>query len=355
MSQFLLKKYASLLPYTPGEQPKTGGYIKLNTNESPFPPSEKAREEYLKAFDRLNLYNDPENGALGAAIAKRYGLKTGNVLLTNGSDEALAFIYMAYADAEHPFAAPEISYGFYPVFSQLTGARNVTFPLKPDCSVDADAFVKTEYNVVFANPNAQTGTFMPVEDVERIVAASPERIVAVDEAYVDFGAESSVVLIKKYPNLIVIGTFSKSRSLAGGRIGFALSSEEIVSDLKRIKYSFNPYNLGRAAEAAALGALADEEYFSECTARVKQAREYTRAEAKRLNMEVVDGKANFLLMRSELIDGGELKDRLFAEKIIVRHFSTPYLSPYIRVTIGSMDEMKTFIKVLGNILKGAVK
>ncbi len=355
MSRFLLKKYASLAPYVPGEQPKTGGYIKLNTNESPFPPSEKAREEYIKAFDRLNLYNDPENGALAAAIAERFGLEASNVLLTNGSDEALAFIYTAYADAEHPFAAPEISYGFYPVFSQLTGAENVTFPLKPDCSVDAEAFVKTKHNVVFANPNAQTGTAMPPGDVERIVAASPSRIVAVDEAYVDFGTESAAGLIKKYPNLIVVRTFSKSRSLAGGRIGFALSSAEIVSDLKRIKYSFNPYNLGRAAEAAALGALKDEKYFSECVARVIEAREYTASEAKRLGMDVVDGKANFLLMRSGLIDGGELKDRLFAEKIIVRHFSTPFLAPYIRVTIGSMDEMKAFIKVLENILKGAVK
>lgn len=355
MSGFLLEKYRGISPYVPGEQPKEAGYIKLNTNESPFPPSEKARKRYMQAFDKLNLYNDPENGTLTGAIAEEFGLKRENVLVTNGSDEALAFIYMAYAEKGKPFAAPEVSYGFYPVFSRLVGADIVTKPLKEDLTVDAEAFAKCDLNVIFANPNAQTGTFMPISDIEKI-AKKRSRLVVVDEAYVDFGAESAAALIRKYPNIVVVRTFSKSRSLAGARIGFVIAAEDIVADLKLIKYSFNPYNLGRAAEAAATGAFEDKEYFDICREKIIEAREYTLRRAEALGLRVIRGKANFLLMSSEDIDGGELKNRLYDEKIIVRHFSSPaLLSPYIRVTIGSMDEMKTFIKVLEKILSGVRK
>ncbi len=350
MTKFLLDKYKDFEPYVPGEQPQ-GGYIKLNTNESPFPPSERAREKYIAAFDKLNLYNDPENSALCKVIADRYGVLPENVLVTNGSDEALAFIYMAYADGSHPFAAPEISYGFYPVFSALVGADKLTFPLKSGGYVDEKAFIGYDGNVIFANPNAQTGTFMPLSAIEEML--KKPRLVVVDEAYVDFGAQSALPLLKKYGNLIVVRTLSKSRSLAGGRIGFAIASAEVTAELKLIKYSFNPYNLGRAAEAAAIGAIEDEEYFSRCTAAVIRAREYTEREAKALGMEMTDSLANFLLMKRPGTDGGVLKAELMRRGVLVRHFSTPGLSDCIRVTIGSMEQMETFIKVLKDIISGA--
>ena len=350
MTKFLLDKYKGFEPYVPGEQPQ-GGYIKLNTNESPFPPSETARELYTAAFDRLNLYNDPENTALCKVIADRYGVSPENVLVTNGSDEALAFIYMAYADKTHPFVAPEISYGFYPVFSALVGAEKKTFPLKSDYFIDEAAFINCDDNVIFANPNAQTGTFMPIGQIAEML--KKPRLVVVDEAYVDFGAESALPLLKEYDNLIIVRTLSKSRSLAGGRIGFAIAAKEIVSELKLVKYSFNPYNLGRAAEAAAIGAIQDEEYFRKCTAAVIGAREYTEQAAKALGMTVIDSRANFLLMKCPTMDGGELKAELMRRGVLVRHFSTPGLSEYIRVTIGSMEQMKTFIQELKNIISGA--
>lgn len=350
MTKFLLSKYKDFAPYVPGEQPQ-GGYIKLNTNESPFPPSERAREKYAEAFGKLNLYNDPENTALCKVIAARYGVSPENVLVTNGSDEALAFVYMTYADAEHPFAAPEISYGFYPVFSALVGASEKTFPLKSDRYVDEQAFIDCDDNVIFANPNAQTGTFMPIASVKAIL--EKPRLVVVDEAYVDFGARSALPLLKEYDNLIVIRTLSKSRSLAGGRIGFLIASAEVVSELKLIKYSFNPYNLGRAAEAAAIGAIEDEEYFRRCTSAVVEAREYTVKAAKESGMEVVDSLANFLLMKHPSVGGAELKAALMENGVLVRHFSTPGLSEYIRVTIGSMEQMKKFIEVLKNVISGA--
>lgn len=350
MTKYLLEKFKELVPYTPGEQPQ-GGFIKLNTNESPFPPSERARERMKAAFDKLNLYNDPENAELTKVIARCYGLDKENVLVTNGSDEALAFLYIAYAEKGKPFAAPEISYGFYPVFSRLVGAEVKTFPLKEDFSVDEEAFIACDDNVIFANPNAQTGTFMAVEHIERML--SKPRLVIVDEAYVDFGAQSVKPLVKSRDNLVVVGTLSKSRALAGGRIGFVIAAREIIDELKLIKYSFNPYNLGRAAEALAIGAFEDEKYFSECISKVIEAREFTDKAVKELGMVAVKSQANFILMRAPGIDGGELKEKLMERGVLVRHFSTPGLSPFIRVTIGSMEQMKTFVKVLKNIISGA--
>ncbi len=350
MTKYLLEKFKELVPYTPGEQPQ-GGFIKLNTNESPFPPSERARERMKAAFDKLNLYNDPENAELTKVIARCYGLDKENVLVTNGSDEALAFLYIAYAEKGKPFAAPEISYGFYPVFSRLVGAEVKTFPLKEDFSVDEEAFIACDDNVIFANPNAQTGTFMAVEHIERML--SKPRLVIVDEAYVDFGAQSVKPLVKSRDNLVVVGTLSKSRALAGGRIGFVIAAREIIDELKLIKYSFNPYNLGRAAEALAIGAFEDEKYFSECVSKVIEAREFTDKAVKELGMVTVKSQANFILMRAPGIDGGELKEKLMERGVLVRHFSTPGLSPFIRVTIGSMEQMKTFVKVLKNIISGA--
>lgn len=354
MSKFLIDRYSSLDPYVPGEQPQDRRYIKLNTNESPYPPSPEA----VAAIDEdavrgLRLYSDPECRTVTKAIAEYYGVKSTEVIVGNGSDEILAFVYAAFCDDKRKLASPEISYGFYPVFGELIGVKNYVIPLKKDYSLDVDAFVNCPDNVIFANPNAQTGIAITLADVERIVSARTDRLVVVDEAYVDFGAESAVALTRKYDNLIVVQTFSKSRSLAGARLGFAIASEALISDLKAVKFSFNPYNVNRLTEMLGAKAIRDKEWFEVNRKKIISTREYTFAALEDLGFEVLPSMANFLLARSDKIGGEKLYLALKERGVLVRYFSSPALSDFVRITIGSRYEMEILLKEIKDIITGA--
>lgn len=351
MSKFLSKKYDSLAPYTPGEQPKERTYIKLNTNESPFPPSEKALELARAEAEKLMLYSDPECRDLVAKMAESFGVEKSMVIMTNGSDEVLNFAFMAYCDDKTPAVYADITYGFYKVFAAINNIASKVIPLKADFSIDIDEYINTDGTVFIANPNAPTGMLLPLSEIERLVKSNPDRIVVIDEAYVDFGGESAVVLTKKYKNLLVTGTFSKSRSMAGGRLGYGIACPEIIEDLTRIRYSTNPYNVNRMTMAAGVGALLDKEYFEEnCKAIIKN-REWTEKELKALGFEFTNSKANFIFAKSDRIDGKSLYLSLKEKGVLVRHFDAPRISDYNRITIGNAVEMQTLVDKIKEILE----
>ncbi len=351
MSRFLSEKYSSLTPYTPGEQPKERKYIKLNTNESPFPPSQKAVEAAYRAAQSIELYSDPEAKGLTAKIAELYDVTPDCVLCTNGSDEILNFAFMAFCDKQRSAVFPDITYGFYSVFAELNGVPYEEIPLCEDFSINANDYVGINKNIFIANPNAPTGICLSLGEIERIVASNPDNVVVIDEAYVDFGAESAVGLIKKYDNLLVTQTFSKSRSMAGGRLGFGVGCPSIIADLNMIKYSTNPYNVNSMTMAAGLGVLCDEEYTRKNCRAVMKNREYTANELKKLGFTMTESKANFLFARHDKIDGGELYLKLRERGILVRHFTKPRISEYNRITVGSREEMDAMIAAMADVLE----
>ena len=351
MSRFLTEKIVKLEPYVPGEQPKERKYIKLNTNESPFPPSPMAIKLASEELERLMLYPDPDCVKLCGAIAEEYGVSSSNVILTNGSDEVLNFAFMAYCDAQTPALFADITYGFYEVFSSVNGVPCEIIPLKTDFSLDVADYMGRRGTVFIANPNAPTGKAIPLSDIEALLMSDKNRVVVIDEAYVDFGSESAVSLIKKYDNLLVTQTFSKSRSMAGARLGFGIASENIISDLNRIKYSTNPYNVNRMTAAAGLGAILDKAYFENNCRQIIDNRAFITAKLGRLGFEVIDSKTNFVFAKSDSIGGDELYLKLKSEGILVRHFSKDRIKDYVRITIGSADEMKTLVSALERILE----
>ena len=351
MSKFLTEKYQTLKPYVPGEQPKERQYVKLNTNESPFPPSAKAVARAKEQLEKLMLYPDPDCKELTEAIAKEYGVSPEQVILTNGSDEVLNFAFMAYCDKATPAVFPNITYGFYKVFAALNGVPMKELPLNKDFTVDVEAYCKERGTVFIANPNAPTGLFLPVSEIERIVAANPERVVVVDEAYVDFGGESCIPLIEKYDNLLVTQTFSKSRSMAGARLGFGVASKGIIEDLHRIRYSTNPYNVNRTTAAAGLGAIEDGEYFRQNCETIIKNREYAANELRALGFTMTDSAANFLFVKHDKIAGGELYEKLKERGVLVRHFNQAEIAAYNRITVGSLSEMQTLVNEIKTILE----
>ncbi len=353
MSRFLKSDYSGLKPYTPGEQPRDFKYIKLNTNESPFPPSPSVLACLNEnEGNNLRLYSDPENNILTDAISEYFGVNKENILVTNGSDEALAFIFCAFFDEKREVCFPEISYGFYPVFCQFTGIKINEIPLKADFGIDVDAFVKTDKSVVIANPNAPTGMAVNVDEIKRILDANKDRLVVVDEAYVDFGTYSCVSLINEYENLIVVQTFSKSRSLAGARLGMCLACPSLIADLKAVKYSFNPYNVNRLTERAGAAAIRDINYFNECRTEIMYNRSFTARELTKIGFTVLPSNANFLFAKHEKIDGGDLYAELKKRGILVRHFDKPKIKDFIRITIGKKSDMEEFLRVVADILGG---
>ncbi len=351
MSRFFSKKYSSLTAYTPGEQPRDMRYIKLNTNESPFPPSERTVQAVLSEANRLMLYSDPECTELTGACAELYGVSRDMVLMTNGSDEILNFAFMAFCDSEHPVVFPDISYGFYPVFARLNAVPFKTIPLTEDFRINVSDYVGIGKNIVIANPNAPTGIALSLSEIERIVSSNPDNIVVIDEAYVDFGAESAVPLVHKYDNLIVTMTFSKSRSMAGARLGFGIANKELIRDMNTIKYSTNPYNVNRMTMSAGVGALLDNEYYMKNCEIIKQNREYTKEGLTALGFEVLPSSANFLFARSPEIDGEELYIKLKERGILVRHFTNERIREFNRITIGTMEDMQQFLLVTEEILR----
>ncbi len=352
MSRFLSREAGRLAPYTPGEQPTDAQYIKLNTNESPFPPSPKvvkaiSRAELLK----LDLYPDPTCGTLHRAIAAYYGLKPENVLAANGSDEVLAFAFRAFCGEGKGVAYADITYGFYKSQAALFGLNATVIPLREDFTLNVDDYMDFPGTIVIANPNAPTGMAVPRTDIQRLLEADPNRVVIVDEAYVDFGAESCVPMIYRYDNLLVTQTMSKSRSLAGGRVGYALGSPELIADLNRVKYSFHPYNVNRLSIAAGAAAVADEAYFAACTAAIRQTRAWTVGELENLGFTVLPSQANFVFARHSQLPGETLYRKLKENGVLVRWFDADRIRDYIRITIGSMEQMETLVEELTAILE----
>lgn len=351
MSKFLSTKYEKLSPYTPGEQPKVNNLIKLNTNESPFMPSKKAIKEANKELKRLNLYSDPECSYLIEKLSDVLGVEKEQVIVTNGSDEILNFAFMAYCDKNTPVAFPDITYGFYKVFAELYNLDYEKIPLKEDLSIDIKDYFGINKTIFIANPNAPTGLYLSLDKIEDIVKNNPDNIVVIDEAYVDFGNQSAITLINKYDNLLVTGTFSKSRSMAGARLGFGVANKKIIEDLNMLRYSTNPYNINRMTMAAGFGVLCDEEYTKKNINTICETREYVKEELKKLGFTMPDSRTNFIFVKHDKFDGEMLYNKLRERNILVRHFKDERIKDYLRITIGTKKEMDILIKNLKDILE----
>ncbi len=351
MSRFFSHRLDRLVPYTPGEQPIDRTYVKLNTNESPFPPSPNVIEAAAREAGRLQLYSDPTVRDLTREMSRVFGVPTASIILTNGSDEVLNFAFMAFADETHPLVFPAVTYGFYPVFAELNRIPYEEIPLKADFTIDpADYQSLGGKTVVIANPNAPTGLCLSLSEVESIVASNPDGVVIIDEAYVDFGGESAISLIDKYDNLLVTGTFSKSRSLAGARLGFGFGNPALIADLHTVRYSTNPYNINRMTAAAGAAALEANDYYMQNCRTVMANRAYTTEALRALGFRVLDSKANFVFAESDRIEGGELYRTLKARGILVRHFDKDGIRNYNRITIGTRAQMETLIATVTEIL-----
>lgn len=351
MSRFFSEKYSKLVPYTPGEQPKDMKYVKLNTNESPFPPSKKAIEGAKAMAESLELYSDPEVRDLVAVASEHFSVEKDEILFTNGSDEILNFAFMAFCDENHPAVFPDITYGFYPVFADINNIPYETLPLNEDFTLNVEDYIGLNKTIFIANPNAPTGIAVSVADIERIVVGNPDTVVVIDEAYVEFGAESAIPLIKKYDNLLVTRTFSKSCSMAGARLGFGVGSKELIRDLNTIKYSTNPYNVNRMTMAAGVGTIEDYSYVESNCLEIQKIREWTVNELMALGFNGTDSSANFIFMKHEKASGKVLYTELKKKGVLVRHFNTPRLTNYLRITIGSKEQMKILVDTLKCILE----
>ena len=352
MSRFLDASKRILKPYRPGEQLNDKKYIKLNTNESPFPASPLAVRAAREAADELRLYPDPEAKELNCAIADHFGVKPSNVITVNGSDDVLFYAFTAFCGRDAGAVFPDVTYGFYPVFASLQNVPYEEIPLLEDFTVDVPAFVRAKGTVFLANPNAPTGIFLPLCKIREILESKPDNIVVVDEAYIDFGGESAIPLVKEFDNLLVTGTFSKSRSLAGARLGFGIASEEIIRDLNTIRYSVNPYNVNRMTAAAGIMAIKDDAYMRENAAEIAENREYAAGMLREMGFHVTDSKANFIFARSPAIGGEELYRKLKERGILIRHFSSPErIAEYNRITVGTREQMQALAANVREILE----
>ena len=353
MSRYFSKKYETLEPYVPGEQPRDRRYIKLNTNESPFPPSPKAVARAAAAAEGLQLYSDPECTALVAKMAELKGLQPEQVLFGNGSDEILYLAFLAYCDSDTPAIFPDISYGFYKVFAESLNIPYTQVPLREDFTIGVEDYLQVGKTVFIANPNAPTGQLLTLGQIETILKGNPDNIVVIDEAYIDFGGESAVALINDYDNLLVTQTFSKSRSLAGGRLGMAFGNKGLITDLKTLKYSINPYNVNSMTMAAGLGALEDEEYTRKNCETVMKNRTFTIDALRAMGFRVLDSAANFILAGHPAVSGGKLYSSLKEKGILVRYFNTDRLSPFVRITIGNLSQMEALLAAVKEVLEEA--
>ena len=344
MSRFLSSKFAALEPYTPGEQPKTQVLTKLNTNESPFPPIPEISEAVKKEAERLQLYPDPDATDLRRMIAKVYDVDKDEVICNNGSDETLYFAFLAYCDSGKPAVFPQLSYGFYPVFADITGISCRQIPLKSDFSIDPEDYFDAEGTIFIANPNAPTGIPLSREQIRSILQHNPDNVVVIDEAYVDFGTESVVPLVREFDNLLVVQTFSKARSMAGMRLGYGIGSKDIIADLNALRYSTNPYNLDRLAIAAGVASLEHDDINRMHCDMVMENREYTVEKLKELGFEMTDSTANFIFVRHPEVHGEVLFRRLRERGVIIRHWDKPEISDYNRITIGSREQMDVLLR-----------
>ena len=351
MSTFFSAQLKNLAPYTPGEQPQDQQYVKLNTNESPYPPSAGviAALNDKEAAD-LRLYSDPECKELKKALAGYYGVEPENIYVGNGSDEALNFAFLSYATDGRGVAFADITYGFYPVFADLYHIPVQIVPLKPDFSIDPKDYYGLNKTIVIANPNAPTGLALSRDEMEGIVKANPDSVVVVDEAYVDFGAESCVELTKTYPNLLVVQTYSKSRSMAGARLGYAIGNADLIRDLETVKFSTNPYNVNRLTLRAGVQAIAEQDYYTENCKKIMATRAYTKEKLEALGFTVLDSRSNFLFARKPGTDGGAIYRGLKERGVLVRHFDKDPIRDYNRITIGTPEQMDIFLNKLEELL-----
>ncbi len=352
MSRYWSEVVHGLTPYVPGEQPKLSNLVKLNTNENPYGPSPKVLEALRAAVgESLRLYPDPNSDRLKAAIADFHGLRPQQVFVGNGSDEVLAHVFQALLKHRAPLLFPDISYSFYPVYCGLYGISYETVALNERFEIDVDNYLKPNGGIIFPNPNAPTGIPLPLADIERLLQGNTESVVVIDEAYVDFGAESAVGLINRYPNLLVTHTLSKARSLAGLRVGYALGQQDLIEGLIRVKDSFNSYPVDSLALAGAVAAMEDVEYFEMTRQKVIASREHLVAEMCKLGFDVLPSGANFIFARHAERDGAELTAKLRDRSIIVRHFSKPArIAPYLRITIGTDSQNQQLLMALREIL-----
>jgi len=353
MSMYLNPNIEAMTAYVPGEQPRDKAYIKLNTNENPYPPAPSVLAAMTAGeVEDLRLYSDPTARGLKERLAKLYGLEPENIYVGNGSDEVLYFLFLAYGHGGAAF--PDISYGFYPVFAQVCGIPATVIPLEPDFTIDAGKYHGQNKLIVIANPNAPTGRAISLTDIEKILRTNPNHVVLIDEAYVDFGGESCVPLIHKYDNLLVVQTFSKSRSMAGARLGFAIGCRALIQDLNTIKYATNPYNVNRMTAAAGVAAFREDAYYMANCRVIAENREWTAAQLMALGFTVLPSKANFLFAASPVIGGRALYLALKERGVLVRHFDKDRIDGFIRVTVGTKEQMETFTTTVKTILEDCV-
>ena len=352
--QFWSPEVRELEPYVPGEQPKIQNLLKLNTNENPYPPSPNVvaavQAVLANQADALRLYPDPDASVLKQAIAKQQQVDVSQVFVGNGSDEVLAHIFKAFFIQAEPILYPDISYSFYPVYSQFFGIQTQQMPLNDDFEINVADYQQPNGGIIIANPNAPTSIALGVAQIEQILQVNPNRVVVIDEAYVDFGGESVVPLTKKYDNLLVVQTFSKSRSLAGGRLGYAIGSEGLIADLNKIRNSTNPYNVDSLTKAVGLACLEEQDYYDNNCKKIVATREYTAQELQKLGFEMPESRTNFLFARHPKLAGKQLYLDLKARGILVRHFDMPRILDYNRITIGTPEQMETLLKTLREMI-----
>ena len=349
MSRFLKESLQALEAYTPGEQPRNMVFIKLNTNESPYPPAPSVVEAMTgEEVEKLRLYSDPTAKGLKEKLAGLYGVTPENVFVSNGSDEVLNFAFLAFGEGGVIF--PEITYGFYEVFGDLYSLDYKKVPLKEDFSIDYRDYCGRNKMIVIANPNAPTGLSISLSQIEEILKTNRDNVVIIDEAYVDFGGETALPLLETYDNLLITRTFSKSRCLAGGRLGYGFGSRELIADLEKIKYSTNPYNVNRLTLLLGEKTVEAEDYYREKCAQIMETRQWTGEALEALGFTVLPSRTNFLFAKTDKMDGGELYEKLKQKGILVRHFSNPKIAQFNRITIGTRAQMETLVATLKEVL-----
>ena len=351
MSRFFSEKYIDLEPYVPGELPKNKREIKLNTNENPYPPLQEVTDAVAEESRKLNLYSDPDSLELRRALADNLEVPEDHLIVTNGSDEILNFAFMAFCDDHIPAVFPDVTYGFYPVFAQINQLPYREIPLKDDLTIDINKFFQVAGTLFIANPNAPTGIALKKSEIEQILQNNTYNVVVVDEAYVDFGAESCLPLVEAYDNLLVTRTFSKSRSLAGARLGVGIAQPELIADLNAVRNSTNPYNVNRLTAAAGIACLKHDDYNMENCQKIIETRSWSERALKDLGFEMTTSRTNFLFARHPDISGDELYKRLKDRGILIRHFKGQRICDYNRITIGTPEQMEKLVEAIKEILE----
>ncbi len=351
MSRFFSEKYIDLEPYVPGELPKNKREIKLNTNENPYPPLQEVTDAVAEESRKLNLYSDPDSLELRRALADNLEVPEDYLIVTNGSDEILNFAFMAFCDDHIPAVFPDVTYGFYPVFAQINQLPYREIPLKDDLTIDINKFFQVAGTLFIANPNAPTGIALKKSEIEQILQNNTYNVVVVDEAYVDFGAESCLPLVEAYDNLLVTRTFSKSRSLAGARLGVGIAQPELIADLNAVRNSTNPYNVNRLTSAAGIACLKHDDYNMENCRKIIETRSWSERALKDLGFEMTTSRTNFLFARHPDISGDELYKRLKDRGILIRHFKGQRICDYNRITIGTPEQMEKLVEAIKEILE----